>query len=277
MTFLMKSKLAALLFFVLSFSTPVLASPLTEGNIVSFSDVTIKPDEQVKSVLVIGGNATIAGYVADEVVVINGNVFLASSAKVKDHVIVLGGKIAADDGASVREGYFQYGGDFFALSSILTASLLIAILWLAQFMVTVALLTIPFLTVWLRQRLIEEISSIVKDNLIRTFFLGILAIVAGLVILAIFTLSMIGIPIALVFLLLMLVMMALGLGATCTRIGDKISGYINVKGQNKYFNVLVGSIFSSLLFNIPFIGLLVLCLTLSVGFGGVLLIFFTKK
>lgn len=277
MSFLKKYKLVALIFFIFSFSVPAFASPLTEGNIVSFSDVNVQPDEHVKSVLVVGGNVNIAGYVEDEVVVINGNAFLSPTAKIKDHVIVLGGKISAEDGAFVRKGYFQYGGDFFAISSLLTAGLIVAIIWFAQFMVTVVLLIIPVLTAWLRPSLIGEISQIIKDHKIKTLFLGILGIIAGLVIIAIFSLSIIGVPIALVLLFLMLVVMALGFGAGCASIGDCISNYINIKEQKKYFSVLIGSISIALLFNIPLIGLLVLCIVLSVAFGGVLLKFFTKK
>lgn len=277
MNFVKRYRLAALLFFIISISVPAFASPLTDGNIVSFSDVTVQPDEHVKSVLVVGGNASIAGHVEDEVVVINGNAFLSPTATIKDHVIVLGGKIAAEDGAFVRKGYFQYSGDFFAISSLLTAGLIVAIIWFAQFIVTVALLLVPVLTAWLRPGLIEEFSQIIKDHKIKTLFLGILGIIAGLVIIAIFLLSVIGIPIALVLLFLMLVVMALGLGAVCTSIGDSISSYLNLKEQKKYFSVLAGSLLVALLFNIPLIGLLLLCLVAAVGLGGVLLKFFTKK
>ncbi|TWH46276.1 hypothetical protein [Sporomusa sp. KB1] len=277
MSYLRRYKLVLAILFILCISVPAVASPLTEGNIISFSDVNVKPDEHVKSILVVGGNANIAGYVGDEVVVINGNVFLSSTANIKGHVIVLGGKISAEDGAVVREGYFQYGGGFFAISSLLTAGLIVTIIWFAQFIVTVALLIVPILTIWLRQSLIGEISQIVKDHKIKTLFLGILGIIAGLVIIAIFSLSVIGIPMALVLVFLMLVVMALGLGAICSSIGDNISSYLNVKGQKKYLGILSGSLLIALLFNIPLIGLLVLCLVVSVGFGGVLLKLFTKK
>jgi len=272
-----KYKLIVLMFFMLIFSVPAIASPLTVGNIVSFSDVTVQADEHVKSILIVGADAHISGYVDDEVVIINGNAFLSSNAKVKDHVVVLGGKILAEEGAFVREGIIQFGGELLALNSLLIAGLMVSIIWFVQFIVTVALLVIPIVTVWLRQNLIEEIRQVIKDHKIKAGVLGILGIIASLIIIAIFSLSVIGIPVALMLFALMLVVIALGLGAISSSIGDSLSNYINIKNSKTYFSVLVGSLLIALIFNIPLIGLLVLCVVMSVGFGGVLIKLGTKK
>jgi|GEM_PF-3381900 len=271
MSIFKKYKLIALMFVMLIFSVPAFASPLTVGNIISFSDVTVQADEHVKSILVVGGNAHISGFVEGEVVIINGNAFLSSSANVKDHVVVLGGKILAEDGAFVREGIIEFLGEFLAINSLLIAGLVVSIIWFVQFVITIILLIVPVVTVWLRQSLIKEISQVIKIHKIKAAFLGILGIIASLIIIAIFSLSVIGIPVALMLFSLMLVVVALGLGAICSSIGDSLSTYINVKERKKYFSVLVGSLFTTLLFNIPLIGLLVLCVVMSVGFGGALI------
>ena len=272
-----KYKLVVLMFFMLIFAVPAFASPLTVGNVVSFTDVTVQAGEHVKSILIVGGDAHISGFVDDEVVIINGNAYLSSDAKVKDHVVVLGGKIFAEDGAFVREGIIEFGGDLLAINSLLIAGLLVSIIWFVQFIITMALLVVPSVTVWLRQSLISDISQVIQGHKIKAAFLGILGIIASLIIIAIFSLSVIGMPIALLLFALMLMVIALGLGAICSSIGDSLSSYIIVKERKRYFSTLVGSLFIALLFNIPLIGLLFLCVVMSVGFGGALIKLCTKR
>ncbi|VBB09068.1 Hypothetical protein LUCI_4354 [Lucifera butyrica] len=275
--FLNRYKLAVLFLLFLSFSVTAFAAPITMGNIISFSDVTVRTGEQVKSVLVVGGDAHINGSVTDELVVVNGNVFLSSTADVRDRVIVLGGKIIAENGAVIHKGFFQYGGDVFAISSLLTAGLIVLIMWLAQFAITAVLLLIPAAMVWLRPKLIGDISQAIRENKLKAVFLGILSILAGLTLIAIFSVSIIGLPLAFLLLLFLAVLAAVGISAVSLSAGESLSQYGNWQEPKKYFNVFLGSLLMALLFNVPVIGLMLLYLAIAAGLGGVCIKLFTAK
>src|SRR5690349_17071104 len=73
---------------------------LTGTRIAVAQDVRIERDEEVTdAVVVIGGNATIAGRVRDGVVVIGGDLQLTSSADIRGDVVLVGGQLTREPGA----------------------------------------------------------------------------------------------------------------------------------------------------------------------------------
>lgn len=74
-------------------------------------DYTLGPGDEVREVLVIGGNVTIEGRVRRDVVVIVGNAELAGTARVDGSLVVVGGNGRATSGASVGRDLLIVGGD----------------------------------------------------------------------------------------------------------------------------------------------------------------------
>ena len=70
----------------------------------------LKEGESVRGALVIGGDATIAGRVEEDVVVILGKVQLASTAVIEGSLVVIGGTAVTADGARVHRDLFIIGG-----------------------------------------------------------------------------------------------------------------------------------------------------------------------
>jgi len=70
----------------------------------------LKENETVRGALVIGGDATIAGRVDEDVVVILGKVNLASTAVIEGSLVVIGGTAVTADGARVHRDLFVVGG-----------------------------------------------------------------------------------------------------------------------------------------------------------------------
>ena len=73
-------------------------------------DFTLSAGDEVRGVLVIGGDATIEGRVGGDVVVIVGNARLASTARVEGSLVVVGGDGRAVSGANIERDLFIVGG-----------------------------------------------------------------------------------------------------------------------------------------------------------------------
>ena len=85
---------------------------LTGTRIAVAQDVRIERDEEVTdAVVVIGGDATIAGRVRDGVVVIGGNLQLTDSADIRGDVVLVGGQLTRDPGAQLigNVNYVSFG------------------------------------------------------------------------------------------------------------------------------------------------------------------------
>src|SRR5262249_50002585 len=67
-----------------------------------WQDYTLRPDDAVRGVVVIFGNATIEGRVDGDVVVVFGQVRLAKSAVVSSSVAVTAGDVVIDEGAAIH-------------------------------------------------------------------------------------------------------------------------------------------------------------------------------
>lgn len=93
-------------------SDPTTTYRLTGTRIAFGQDVRIERDEEVtEAVVVVGGSATIDGRVRDGVVVVGGNIHLASTADVRGDIVLVGGQITRDPGAQLVGGvnYVSFG------------------------------------------------------------------------------------------------------------------------------------------------------------------------
>ena len=82
------------------------------------NSVVIGPDEAAGSVTTIFGDATIAGRVSHDVVVMVGHASLAPTALIDGELVVVGGSATAEDGARIRGDVTVIGGTFEAPSSV---------------------------------------------------------------------------------------------------------------------------------------------------------------
>lgn len=257
--------------------SPVLAATITGGNIVNFADTEVSADTTLDTVIVMNGNATIAGKIKEDVVVVNGNAILTPTANIRERVIVLGGNLEAQPGAVIGKGVFHIGGNYPIASTLAAAGLIVLLLGFIKIVITITIIVIPILVAWLWKTKTQEASEIITQNpgkIIMTGLLGSLAIAALCVLLA---LTLIGIPVALILVLMALAVSVWGLGAVCCAFGRVLPLKAVPGERGTFMSTLYGAILLGLVFNVPFVGVVILKVCLIVAFGAVILGLFTKK
>lgn len=262
---------------MLGASLPVLAAPLTNGNIVGFSDTDIPPDVTVENVIVVGGDAIVAGTVKDEVVVINGNVRLTSTANIRDRVIVLGGDLLTEDGAYIGKGIFRIGGKFPFAATIISVATVILLLWSINVLITVGLVVLPLFFTWGWKRGVLDLSEIARSSPLKAVIVGILGGLAALFIMLIFAITLFGIPVAGFLAIMLMAAVVAGLSGICHAVGQRFPIAYNETERSTFINTLYGSIELALAINVPLVGTLILLLSCTAALGAVLIKFFTKK
>ncbi|PJA73502.1 hypothetical protein CO151_13385 [bacterium CG_4_9_14_3_um_filter_65_15] len=182
---------------------------IVTGNLVKIGDdVLVAEDEDVRgNVVVIGGNAEIAGRVQGDVVVVLGDLQVGGGAEIEGQTVTVGGSLDQDPGASMGEvtvidplpnggfsPYMMLGRGW--LSFFFTQSLFVVVLIMAGL---TALLT--------PARRFEAITGSLRREPLVAMGIGVLAALVGHLVLfllgAILVLTVIGLPLALL----------LGLGA----------------------------------------------------------------
>lgn len=263
---------------ILMFALPVWAmAPLTGGNIVNFGDTEVPVGATAKNVLVIGGHAIIAGTISDEVMVINGNLTLLPSASVRDHAIVLGGNLLTEEGSQIGKGVFRIGGDFAFANTLMAAGVVTAGFWIVNAAVTAILLIWPGIMAWVWRSGVEDVSAIIRGNLVRTVAVGGLGIMTMFVLIVMLAISIVGISAAVVVMLLGVSVFATGIGGMCHALGNYLP---LLPEQDKIGSVrvtFVGAVMTALLYNVPALGFLALFIMAAAAVGGIIMNTLKKK
>jgi len=136
-------------FLVFIFSTLALATPTpaNQTNIFSQKDISIEANQTIDHLLVANGNAFVKGIINEGIIVIDGNLTIAPTAKVNGHVFVLGGELADETGLSAKASPVIISPQKFSFTSIVVGTLFGFAL--------VSLIIIPYLilgTLWLLEK-----------------------------------------------------------------------------------------------------------------------------
>lgn len=270
-------KILLCLFLLTGFVLPVSAAAITSGNVVNFADTLVPADSTMDTVIVIGGNAFIAGNVREDVVVLNGNATLASTANVRKRVLVLGGNLETEPGASIGKGVFQIGGNFAMASALASAGLIIALLGLIKIAVTLTLISIPVILTWFCKTQVQEMSGIVQRNPVKTAWVGFLGGLALATVSLVLSITLIGIPVAILFIMAALAVSLMGLAGICCALGQALPFSVPTGERHTFFCTLYGAILLALLFNVPFIGVVAVKLSLLMAFGIMIIKFVPRE
>ncbi len=242
-------------------------------DIIDFKDVFIPHATVVDHVVVIGGDVTIGGEVTDEVVVINGNLTLLSSAKLDKHVFILGGHLTKEADAVIKEGVVNLEATSSNIASIMLAVLLLLLFGFMQLVVTVALLLIlPALSWGFRSRC-WQLAEICQSAGGKAATLGMLSGLAFVLLVSLLILSVVGLPLAFLVGMSFLIIAIFGASGVCLSIGEWIAGKTGEFDRPAWLQTLYGATVVALTVNIPFIGPLFLGFILLLGVGVVSLSF----
>lgn len=233
-------------------------------TIVSRHSVTIDAHETVDNVLVIGRGVVVSGSVPETLIVWQGNVHLAASARV-GRLLDVGGVVNQAPGAKI--------GDLVTVSTaspvwntVLLAAGLVMGLWIVRALLAAALLLIPVvISAFLGQRL-PALETAKGQSFSRTGVMGFLvsmAVIGGAVVLAA---TVIGLPLSALLLLGYLGVGLLGWTSVSQWLGD-IVGEAFFSSRTRGFRSFIGASGLVAFVNIPVVGSFLFVWWWCVGIG----------
>ena len=232
-------------------------------------DVHVKPDERVQAVVTMGGDALIEGEVIGDVVTMGGDVILRGDGIVQGEVVTMGGDVVTQAGASKprvrqaqirieREESHDEDGDEGVLAHVFREATKHALLFLLGLLLLA--------TAGDRFRVVREA---VARSPVRSAVTGVLGLVAGIALVVALTISIVGIPGALVVALLAPVAAYVGLVAIASVVGRLFPGVALAQRPIAQLAAGVGALF--ILSLVPVVGDVASAVLVVIGFGAVLL------
>lgn len=255
--------LALILMFLFSWPAQVQASEMLTQ--LGGSPAAVSKGQSVDTVVAVGTDAQIAGWVKDIVLVIHGNVILAPSARV-DLVIDLGGHVSNFASARVRTGVFEVNPTPELTQDLLLGGLLLLGTWVAR--IIGSLLGILLLTGlgYALDRHFGRATAFLAQAPGRLFAMGVAAALVSLALMVLLAVTIIGIPVAVLVFFLSVLAASLGVLPLIAYLGRE---FLNSKVQD-YPPITRWLIWVSLfiaMVNIPLLGFFFLLGAGAVGFG----------
>lgn len=265
----------------------LIASPLQSASsecqppdlpdVIDFKNVFIPQNATVEHVMVFGGNVIIAGKVADEVVVINGNLSLLPTAQLEKRAFVLGGRLSEETGATVKKGIINLEASSTNITSILLAAMLISLWGFIQLTVAFALLIILPALSWGFQSRYRQLEWVCRSACGKAIALGLLSGLAFLLLECLLIVSVVGLPLAFVLAFCFLLVAIVGTSGVCLAIGGKIVAKTGEFEKPSWQQTFYGTIVVVMAANIPFLGPLIFLFTLLLGVGLISLALFQRS
>jgi hypothetical protein len=225
----------------------------------------IPAGETINDLYVVGGDASVFGHVTGAVVVINGNLLLASTADVEGIVLVIGGEIQQVPGAKLANNVYNLSLDSETQNSLLMGGGLVLGLWVLQLAVSLLFVLITVLILIIgRQRAVSIIDKYRQESANRLLYTGLLSCLILTAISILLIVTIIGIPLLIVVLIIMIAAFALGGTVVSYRIGELNKG---TSQKSEWIKVLIGASVIVAFFNIPIIGWIVIGLVMLISLG----------
>lgn len=245
----------------------------SDDRVVTGGSTRVEANETVHDLVVMGGSAEVLGTVTGDLVVMGGSANIRKGAEVKGDATVLGGSLDIADGAKFHGKVDTLGGSVrrgqnteLRLSLDRHAPGLLGVLGKIGGAITRTALLFVFGTVILAlaTRRMEAMQGEVAARPMRTFALGVVGSLAfGLAFVAV-SVTVIGIPIALIALILGVVGAYAGICAALTTAGGALAHH---KYKSPYVHLAIGCALFLLLSSIPWIGGFVTAAVVFLGIG----------
>lgn len=241
-------------------------------TVVSQQPTTISSRQVIDDALVLGHNVHVAGVVNEALVVIDGDVHLASTARV-DIVVDLGGRVYFDPGAHVHEMmHLSLSTPFW--NGALFGGVAILLLWCGTFLVSLGLVLIVVAIAWGLRKYAERPLEALERSVRRTGFAGLLTSVLTLAVSGLLVATLIGIPLAAMLVVLYLVMGIIGLSVVSIWLGE-VFFRERLQDRPYWIHALAGASLLMAFSNIPLVGYVLFFIMWNVAIG-VSMIWFWK-
>jgi hypothetical protein len=257
--------ISVLLFFLPNYALAGAIITQVGGN-----PISVPAGHSVQTVFSIGTDAQIAGNVTDAILVINGNVFLEHTAQV-DLVIDLGGHIYNSALRSSKTGFFEVNFSEKLINESLLGGAILFGVWVLR--VVFSLLGIMLFTGlgYLMRNRFGSSQNLLSLEFYRLFGIGAAAALLFVSLAVLLTLTVYGIPLAVIIVILGIVAVVLGLIPLIEYVGNKILS-AKVLEYPAISRWLAQSILFIALVSLPVIGTVFLTVMGLTGLGLVLTI-----
>lgn len=276
----MKLKITAILSLFIVF----FLSPYAEAkNIIKVgNDVILEEGQQADNIISVGGQITVYGLVEKSVVAVGGSVILTSKAVVRGNVVAVGGVVTRGSGAMVFGDVTEINTS--ALSSSIASalrgemegwSLLLNIISLCFFAI---ILIITLMMTLVVPRSLAVVANAIEMSKVRSFLWGCLVTLLIVPFFMLLAISIVGIflmPLAFTALLLAAIIGFIAVGSLLgnTIITSVFHGY----KKSLIKETLVGVSLLWLIGWIPYAGVVIKALAITLGLGGVMLTLSRRK
>ncbi|WP_028403053.1 hypothetical protein [Ectobacillus panaciterrae] len=260
--FRMTLSFLSVLFLTLTFHHPVLAA----GNsIVHYKETVIPENQKVESVLVLGNDAVIDGTVQTAVIVINGNLQIHRTADIKGPVLVIGGRVEQEKGAKIGEHILSFYLNDPTQNSLILGGALFLGMWFIRLIGSILLIIMTVLTGMVVRNKLDYVKEHMNQQFGRLLVTGAITSFALLALCVLLFISIIGIPVVILFVLGVLCSFLIGMSLLSKEIGKQLKV---MDGRAEWLVLTVGAFTLTAFMNIPLIGMLVILLIiwLSLGF-----------
>lgn len=207
--------------------------------------------ETVDNFFSIGHNASIEGTVRNLVFVVGGDLHLSSTAKVKELIIVIDGSVIQDSGTHVTENIFSFAWNKSVTDAFLFGGALLLSGWVIKLLLALFLILFATLGAYVTP------SSIDKHGLFGSWKLWLTGVIAGLwllILIVILSITIVGIPFALILMIIPLVSCLIVSGSLSRELGQRLLP----EKQGGWESTVLGAIILSGLMGLPLIGFLLI-------------------
>ncbi|WP_132746261.1 hypothetical protein [Scopulibacillus darangshiensis] len=253
----MKRKKKIISFVVLMFLSLIMVKPVLafDHNVIKDEATVIQKNQTVDNVVTFGNNAVINGTVRDAVIVINGDLSIKSTAKIKGLVLVIGGKIDQQKGASINDEVYALSFNNGKGNSFLIAGLFWLGSWTVSLALSILFVILSFLAgLLLRNRLTVFVRPI-RHSFGKLVIVGAITSVLLTAVNLLLSITIIGIPVAIALFFVPLIFFFIGSAAVSKIIGKQIAS-----GDETplWATLLYGAAILVAGINVPFFGALLL-------------------
>ncbi len=222
---------------------------ISHGNVVKvWDDLVIDEDEDVRgNVIVVLGDTRIEGRIEGDVTVIMGDLELTPGSEIQGNVVMILGRVM-EDGESVHGNLTIVdplgAGHGFSLASISENGGLVFLIIQGLFILVVGIVLLG-MAILPESRVLSVRAAILTEpasSLGVGFVVAMLGHLVVLLLMAMLVLTVIGIPLALLFALAMGIIWVVGTGAVALVLGEKITALLGIKAPNGWISVLTGMV-----------------------------------
>ncbi len=248
-----------------------------EDRVVTGGSTKVDKDEVVKDLVVMGGSADVRGTVTGDLSVMGGSATVREGAHVHGDATVVGGSLRLEDGARVdgdvgvlggrvdRGKKAKIGGDIKEGNGDAKKPLLRTARDAGSALTRTSLLFVfGAVLLALATRRMESLETEIAARPMRSFALGIIGAIVGALLLLILTVTLVGIPLAVIGALLAAFAAYAGIAAVLTTAGGALFHH---KTKNPYVHLAIGCLLYLVLSSLPWIGGLVTATVVLMGIG----------